>query len=61
MRNNIYNPPSQSNEHLSIGPYQYSALAALAYLIPLVDASDLGKYMFEAYPLGKEALLHPLP
>lgn len=32
------------------GPYQVSLLAALAYVIPLVDASDLGKYMFEAYP-----------
>lgn len=32
------------------GGYQVSALAALAYLVPLVDASDLGKYMFEAYP-----------
>lgn len=32
------------------GPYQYSLLASLAYLIPIVDASDLGKYMFEAYP-----------
>ncbi|KAJ1417250.1 hypothetical protein B484DRAFT_454052 [Ochromonadaceae sp. CCMP2298] len=32
------------------GPYQFQILAALAYVIPIVDASDLGKYMFEAYP-----------
>lgn len=32
------------------GAYSNQALAALAYLIPIVDASDLGKYMFEAYP-----------
>lgn len=36
------------------GPYQYQAIAALAYLIPIVDASDLGKYMFEAYPAISE-------
>ena len=30
--------------------YQYHIVSALAYLIPIVDASDLGKYMFEAYP-----------
>lgn len=32
------------------GPYPYQVLAALAYVIPIVDAADLGKYMFEAYP-----------
>ena len=32
------------------GPYPYRLLAALAYVVPIVDASDLGKYMFEAYP-----------
>lgn len=32
------------------GSYPRRALAALTYLIPLIDASDLGKYMFEAYP-----------
>ena len=32
------------------GPYPQHLLAALAYVIPIVDASDLGKYMFEAYP-----------
>mmetsp|Transcript_31806 Transcript_31806/g.53664 ORF Transcript_31806/g.53664 Transcript_31806/m.53664 type:complete len:244 (+) Transcript_31806:65-796(+) len=32
------------------GPFSNQALAALAYVIPIVDASDLGKYMFEAYP-----------
>jgi len=32
------------------GPYPYRALAALAYVVPIVDAMDLGKYMFEAYP-----------
>lgn len=33
------------------GSYPVHLLAALAYVIPIVDASDLGKYMFEAYPL----------
>lgn len=32
------------------GNYGVHAAAALAYVIPIVDASDLGKYMFEAYP-----------
>jgi len=32
------------------GPYQLQLLSALAYVIPIVDSSDLGKYMFEAYP-----------
>jgi Chloroplast import apparatus Tic20-like len=32
------------------GPYPFRLLAALAYLVPIVDASDVGKYMFEAYP-----------
>eukprot|EP01041_Mallomonas_annulata_P014027 gene14027-29863_t len=32
------------------GPYPYRVLAALAYVIPIIDSSDLGKYMFEAYP-----------
>lgn len=32
------------------GSYIEKAIAASAYLIPLVDATDLGKYMFEAYP-----------
>eukprot|EP00607_Mallomonas_marina_P007199 CAMPEP_0182416274 /NCGR_PEP_ID=MMETSP1167-20130531/545_1 /TAXON_ID=2988 /ORGANISM="Mallomonas Sp, Strain CCMP3275" /LENGTH=237 /DNA_ID=CAMNT_0024588899 /DNA_START=43 /DNA_END=756 /DNA_ORIENTATION=+ len=32
------------------GPYPFQAAAALAYVIPIIDASDLGKYMFEAYP-----------
>lgn len=32
------------------GSYPRRALASLAYLIPLIDAADLGKYMFEAYP-----------
>ena len=27
--------------------YPYHLLSALAYVIPVVDASDLGKYMFE--------------
>lgn len=36
------------------GLYQYNLLAALAYVVPLVDASDLGKYMFEAYPAVSE-------
>ena len=35
------------------GPYTNSLIASLAYLIPIVDASDLGKYMFEAYPDSK--------
>jgi len=32
------------------GPFPYRALAALPYLVPIADAFDLGKYMFEAYP-----------
>lgn len=27
--------------------YPYHLLSALAYVIPIVDASDIGKYMFE--------------
>jgi len=37
------------------GNYGQHVLAALAYAIPIVDASDLGKYMFEAYPQTAEA------
>lgn len=36
------------------GSYPTHLLAALAYMIPIVDASDLGKYMFEAYPAVSE-------
>ena len=36
----LYNP----------GPYQFRVLQALAYLVPIADAMDLGKYMFQAYP-----------
>lgn len=32
------------------GPYTNQLLSALAYVIPIADASDLSKYMFEAYP-----------
>mmetsp|Transcript_24211 Transcript_24211/g.22014 ORF Transcript_24211/g.22014 Transcript_24211/m.22014 type:complete len:253 (+) Transcript_24211:78-836(+) len=32
------------------GPYTNHLLAAAAYIVPIVDASDIGKYMFEAYP-----------
>jgi hypothetical protein len=32
------------------GPYQYQLLSAAAYLVPIADAFDLGKYMFQAYP-----------
>jgi hypothetical protein len=32
------------------GTYVTHLLAALAYVVPIVDAQDLGKYMFEAYP-----------
>ncbi len=32
------------------GSYITHMIAALAYVIPIVDSSDLGKYMFEAYP-----------
>ena len=32
------------------GPYTLQLLAAAAYIVPIVDAADLGKYMFEAYP-----------
>jgi len=37
------------------GPYPVHLLAALAYVIPIVDASDVGKYMFEAYPVVGES------
>jgi hypothetical protein len=36
------------------GGYGNRALAALAYVVPVVDAADLGKYMFEAYPVTAE-------
>ena len=29
------------------GPYQVHLLSALAYVIPIVDSQELGKYMFE--------------
>jgi hypothetical protein len=32
------------------GTYVTHLLASLAYVIPIVDSQDLGKYMFEAYP-----------
>jgi Chloroplast import apparatus Tic20-like len=32
------------------GTYVTHLLASLAYIIPIVDSQDLGKYMFEAYP-----------
>jgi Chloroplast import apparatus Tic20-like len=32
------------------GTYLTHVLAALAYIVPIVDSQDLGKYMFEAYP-----------
>ena len=32
------------------GSYQTHLLSALAYVVPIADASDLGKYVFEAYP-----------
>ena len=32
------------------GSYPTHLIAALAYVIPIVDSADLGKYMFEAYP-----------
>lgn len=32
------------------GTYVTHILASLAYIIPIVDSQDLGKYMFEAYP-----------
>lgn len=37
------------------GKYPQRALAALAYVVPIIDAADLGKYMFEAYPATQEA------
>lgn len=37
------------------GPYPIKALAATAYLVPIADSFDLGKYMFEAYPDVLEA------
>jgi hypothetical protein len=32
------------------GSYPIHLLSALAYVVPIVDSFDLGKYMFEAYP-----------
>ena len=32
------------------GPYPIHLLSALAYVVPIADSFDLGKYMFEAYP-----------
>ena len=32
------------------GSYLTHVLASLAYVVPIADASDVGKYMFEAYP-----------
>jgi hypothetical protein len=32
------------------GTYVTHLIASLAYVIPIVDSQDLGKYMFEAYP-----------
>lgn len=32
------------------GPLPQRLLAAAAYLVPLVDAADMGKYLFAAYP-----------
>ena len=32
------------------GSYPTHLIAALAYVVPILDASDFGKYMFEAYP-----------
>ncbi len=45
------------------GPYTNQVLAALAYVVPMVDAAELGKYMFEAYPKVSDiyfAVLGPL-
>ena len=36
------------------GPYPYKLLSALPYFVPIADAFDLGKYMFEAYPQTAE-------
>lgn len=44
------NPNSKKPPLYEPGPYTLQILAALAYVVPLVDAGDLGKYMFEAYP-----------
>ena len=45
------NDPKKSKPPLyEPGPYTLQLLAAAAYIIPIVDAADLGKYMFEAYP-----------
>ena len=32
------------------GSYPVHLLSSLAYVVPIVDSYDLGKYMFEAYP-----------
>jgi len=43
-------PKKQKPPLYEPGPYTMQMLAALAYVVPVVDAADLGKYMFEAYP-----------
>jgi hypothetical protein len=43
-------PKSKKPPIYEPGPYPYRLLAALAYVVPIADAFDLGKYMFEAYP-----------
>eukprot|EP01031_Cornospumella_fuschlensis_P028754 gene28754-34715_t len=32
------------------GPFPQKLIAAAAYIVPLVDAADMGKYVFAAYP-----------
>ena len=41
------------------GPYQVHLLSALAYVIPIVDSQDLGKYMFEVYFQYNSQLILP--
>lgn len=43
-------PKKQGPPIYEPGTYPTHLIAALAYVIPIVDSSDLGKYMFEAYP-----------
>ena len=43
-------PKSKKPPIYEPGPYPYRILCALTYLVPIADAFDLGKYMFEAYP-----------
>ena len=43
-------PKSKKPPIYEPGAYTNNLLSAAAYVVPIADAFDLGKYMFEAYP-----------